>query len=99
MMVVANDLTLLKLVAMALSLEWSCDVLPFASGRSAQETAKTIIPDLVILDEQLVDPPARELTDRLHSLPGLQRVPTLIVNAATTTLSENQSYPLILLRR
>ena len=97
-MVVANDLTLLKLLDMALILELSCDVLPFASGRSAHETAKRITPDLVILDEQLVDPPAWELTDQLHSIPGLDRMPLLIINAATAMLSESQSYPLILLR-
>jgi response regulator RpfG family c-di-GMP phosphodiesterase len=97
-MVVANDLTLLKLLDMALTLELACDVLPFASGRSAQETAKGIAPDLVILDELLVDPPAWKLTEQLHSIPGLERVPLLIINAATAMLSESQSYPLIVLR-
>jgi response regulator RpfG family c-di-GMP phosphodiesterase len=97
-MVMANDLKLLKLLGMALKLELACDVLTFASGRSAEETAKSVTPDLLILDEQLFDPNARELADRLHSIQGLERVPTLILNAATVSLSESQSYPMILLR-
>lgn len=97
-MVVANDLTLLKLVNMALSLEVACDVLTFASGKSAEETAKSVTPDLFIIDEHLLDLAAGELADKLHSIKGLERVPTLIVNAATVSLSESQSYPMILLR-
>jgi response regulator RpfG family c-di-GMP phosphodiesterase len=97
-MVVANDLTLLKLVNMALSLEVACDVLTFASGKSAEETAKSVTPDLFIIDEHLLDLAAGELADQLHSIKGLERVPTLIVNAATVSLSESQSYPMILLR-
>ena len=97
-MVIANDLKLLKLLGMALKLELACDVLTFASGRSAEETAKSVTPDLLILDEQLFDPHARELADRLHSIKGLERVPTLIVNVATVSLSESQNYPMIVLR-
>ena len=97
-MVVAHDLKLLKLLDMALKLELSCDVLPFASARSAQETAKSVKPDLVILDEQLLDLQAHELADQLHCIKGLERVPTLILNAATVSLSESPCYPLILLR-
>jgi response regulator RpfG family c-di-GMP phosphodiesterase len=97
-MVVANDLTLLKLVNMALSLELACDVLTFASGKSAEETAKRMTPDLFIIDEHLFDLAASELADQLHSIKGLERVPTLILNAATGFLSESQSYPMISLR-
>ncbi len=95
-MVVANDLKLLKLLDMALKLELSCEVLAFASGKSAQESAKRVKPDLFIIDEQLLDLQAHELADELHTFPGLEQVPTLILNAATVSLSE--SYPLILLR-
>lgn len=41
---------------------------------------------------------ARELADQFHSIKGLERGTTLIVNAATVSLSENQNYPMILLR-
>jgi response regulator RpfG family c-di-GMP phosphodiesterase len=97
-MVVTNDLKLLKLLDMALKLELACDVLTFASARSAEETAKSVTPDLVIIDEQLFDHKARELAKQLHSLKRLEQVPTLIVNATTGSLSESQNYPMIVLR-
>jgi response regulator RpfG family c-di-GMP phosphodiesterase len=97
-MVVANDLKLLKLLNMALKLELACDVLTFASGKSAEETAKSVPPDLFIIDEHLLDLKASELADQLHGIKGLERVPTLIFNAATAPLSESQGYPLIVLR-
>jgi response regulator RpfG family c-di-GMP phosphodiesterase len=73
-------------------------VLSFASGRSALETAKNIKPDLLILDEQLIDGNVCELADRLHSIEGCERVPTLFINTVVTPGSKNQSYHTICLR-
>ena len=96
-MVVASDLKLLKLLVMALSLELTCEVLTLDGGRSAEKAAKWIQPDLLILDEHLLDCRARELGTQLHSVTGLERVPTLLINASVLSRSESQSYPTLFL--
>lgn len=97
-MVVTNDLKLLKLLDMALKLELACEVLSFASARSALETAKSVKPDLLILDEHFLDHNVRELADQLHSIKGCERVPTLFINTVVTPGSKNQSYHTFCLR-
>lgn len=79
--VVTPDLTLLKLVDMALKLELACEVLGFTSARSAEETMRSVTPDLVILDEQALDGYAHHLADRLHGTEGSSPVPTLFLNS------------------
>jgi response regulator RpfG family c-di-GMP phosphodiesterase len=96
-MVVANDLKLLKLLDMALSLEVPCKVLTLDSGSSAETAAQRITPDLLILDEHLLDRRARDLGMQLHRVTGLERVPTLLINAAVPSQSDSQSYLTLLL--
>jgi response regulator RpfG family c-di-GMP phosphodiesterase len=96
-MVVANDLKLLKLLDMALKLELACEVLTFASGRSAGEAAKSVKPALLIIVDQLLDRSARVLADRLHSIKGLERVPTLLINTFVPPRRERRSYHTIFL--
>lgn len=96
-MVVATDLKLLKLLDMALSLELESSVLTLDSGSSAETAAQHIKPDLLILDEHLLDRRARDLGTRLHSVTGLERVPTLLINVAVPSQSESQSYPTLFL--
>lgn len=74
--VVTSDLTLLKLVNMALNLELNCEVLGFTSARNAEVTIRSIPPDLVILDESLLDGHAHNLVDQLQSI----QTPTLFLN-------------------
>ena len=90
-LVVASDLKLLKLLDMALSLEFACSVLTLDSGRSAETAVQRITPDLVILDEHLLDRRAADLGIRLHRVAGLEQVPTLFINVAVA--SQSQSYP------
>jgi response regulator RpfG family c-di-GMP phosphodiesterase len=92
-MVVANDLKLLKLLDLALSLELTCEVLTLDSSKSAVAAVKRIKPDLLILDEYLLDRKAHDLGTQLHSVTGLEQVPTLLINATVTSQSENKSYP------
>jgi response regulator RpfG family c-di-GMP phosphodiesterase len=80
---------------MALSLELACSVLTLDSGSRAETAAQRIKPDLLILDEYLLDRRARDLGTRLHSLTGLERVPTLLINVAVP--SQSQSYPTLFL--
>jgi response regulator RpfG family c-di-GMP phosphodiesterase len=95
-LVVASDLKLLKLLDMALSLEFACTVLTVESARRAEETAIRITPDLLILDEQLLDHNVADLGARLHRIAGLSQLPTLLLHVAAPSQdqSENQSYPI-----
>src|SRR5690348_10039484 len=95
-LVVTQDLKLLKLLDMALKLEIACAVLGFVSARSAEETAKSVKPALVILDEQFLDGNIRDLSDHLHHIEGLSQVPTLFLNAMD--LSRSQSDHTLFLR-
>src|SRR5579859_5572117 len=92
-MVVANDLKLLKLLDLALSLELTCEVLTVDSGKSAVMAVRRIKPDLLILDDYVLDSKAHDLSTQLHSITGLEQVPTLLINADFTSQSESQSYP------
>lgn len=76
-LVVTPDLTLLKLLSMALKLELDCEVLGFTSSRNAEATMRSISPDLVILDEQFFDGQMQSLADHLHRT----QIPTLFLNA------------------
>ena len=80
-MVVATDLTILKLLGMALKIEYECEVLTFMSERSLLETAKQSTPDLVVVSSQLLGLSALELADRLHGIKGLETVPILLTHA------------------
>jgi hypothetical protein len=92
-MVVANDLKLLKLLNLALSLELTCEVLTLDSSKSAVTAAKSIKPDLLILDEYLLDRKAHDLGTQLHSIMGLEQLPTLLINVPFSSQSESKSYP------
>jgi DNA-binding NtrC family response regulator len=80
-LVIAPHVTLLRLLEMALQLEFACEVLAFVGGRSALETAKTVMPDLVIIHAHLLDLDALELADRLHHMQGFASVPVLLTHA------------------
>lgn len=98
-LVVASDVKLLKLLDMALSLEMACAVLTLDSGRSAVTAVQRIMPDLLILDEHLLDLRARELSAQLHRIARLERMPTLLLNADLSSQNESLSYPMRFLSR
>lgn len=79
--VVTPDLTLLKLVDMALKLELNCEMLGFTSARNAEITMQSLLPDLVILDEQFSDDQMHNLADQLQSA----QIPILFINALEST--------------
>ncbi len=97
-LVVAHDLKFLKLLKLALEIEFECIVLSITSGRSAVETAERARPDLLIIDAYLLDVDALELTDRLHSIKELERVPTLLLNSLAAPRSKLQGDHIIFLR-
>jgi DNA-binding response OmpR family regulator len=82
---------------MALQLEFECEVLSVTRGRSAVETAERVKPDLLIMDFQLIDLDALELSHRLHSIKKLEKVPTILLNSPVLSWSEPQHYHSIFL--
>jgi DNA-binding NtrC family response regulator len=96
-MVVATDPAILKLLSMALKLEYECEILTFTSEGRLLETAKYSKPDLVIIYSQLLGLSALELADRLHSIKGFENVPTILTHAPVASWSQNQHSHLIVL--
>jgi hypothetical protein len=47
----------------------------------------------LILDEQLLDHKARDLSARLHRIAGLEQLPTLFLGVAVPSKMESQGYP------
>ncbi|MGZ3609762.1 MAG: response regulator [Ktedonobacteraceae bacterium] len=91
-LVVAHDPKFLKVLDMALKLEFECAVLSVTGGRSAVGTAERVKPDLFILDYHLLDLGALELSHRLHSIKGLESIPTSLLNSPVRSWSEHQGY-------
>ncbi len=97
-LVVASDRKMLKLLEMALSTEFECELLSISSGRSAAERAKRVRPDLVIIDAHLLDGNTLELAAQLHAIKELESVPTLLVNTPAAWWSTPQRAHTIFLR-
>ncbi len=55
---------------------------------SALEVVDSVKPDLFILDYRLPDLNGLELSDRLHSIEGLETVPTMMISANTLPRNE-----------
>ncbi len=93
MLVVASDPKLLKLLRMALTLEFGCEILTVKSARSAQEIVKRCRPALLILDDQLLNDQTADLDARLHRIAGLEPLPTLFLNATSSSQPDRYAYP------
>ena len=98
-LVVINDLEFNEFLVDALKIKFACEVLSVTTGRSAVEMVKSVKPDLLIIDYQLLDLNALELSDRLHGIKELASVPTIILNLHTTSWSERQRGHIIYLRK
>ena len=96
-LVVASDPKFLKVLEMALKLEFECEVLPVTRGKSAVKTLEHVKPDLFIIDYHLLDFNALELSRQLHSIKKLESVPTVLLNSPVTSWSEHQGYDTIFL--
>jgi DNA-binding response OmpR family regulator len=97
MLVVARDPKMLKLLKMALITEFECDVLSVTSGRNVVETATLFAPDLVIIDAHLLDGTALGLSEPLHAVPELERVPIILLNVLHIPESVSQRDHVIVL--
>ncbi len=96
-LVVASDPKFLKFLEMALQLEFECEVLSITRGRSAVEMAERVKPDLLIIDYDLLDHNALELSHRLHNIKELKSIPTILLNSPGTSWNDSQSYHTIFL--
>ena len=98
-LVVINDLKFHEFLVEALKIKFACEVLSVTTGRSAVETVKSVKPDLLIIDYQLPDLDALELSEWLHGIKELASVPTIILNLHMTSWSERQRGHIIYLRK
>jgi response regulator RpfG family c-di-GMP phosphodiesterase len=96
-LLVAADMSVLKMLEMALKVEYECEVLPFSNGRSALEATKDARPDLMVIHSLLLSLSALDLANQLHSIEGLERVPTILTHAPNASRSESRGQHLIVL--
>ena len=66
---------------------------------SALEVVDAVKPDLFILDYRLPDLNGIELSDRLHSIEGLETVPTMMISANTPPHKELQQRHITYLKK
>lgn len=96
-LVVASDPKFLKVLEMALKLEFECEVLSLTRAKRAVEMSEHVKPDLFIIDYHLLDFNTLELSRQLHSIEKLESVPTVLLNSPITSWSEHQGYDTIFL--
>jgi PleD family two-component response regulator len=96
-LLVATDASVLKMLQMALKIEYLCKVLPFSNGRSALEAVKSVRPDLIVIHSLLLGLNALELAAQLHSIEGRANVPVLLTHAPVASYSDGQEPHLIVL--
>jgi PleD family two-component response regulator len=96
-LVVATDASVLKMLQMALKVEYVCEVLPFSNGRSALEAVKSVRPDLILIHSLLLGLNALELAAQLHSIEGRASVPVLLAHAPVASYRDDQEPYLIVL--
>lgn len=66
---------------------------------SALEVVDSVKPDLLILDYRLPDLNGLELSDRLHSIKGLETVPTMMISANALPRNELQQRHITYLKK
>jgi len=80
-LIVEDDTSIGEVLVYAISQATSYTALTVSDGFEALEIIKGVKPDLFILDYQLPRMTGIELYDRLHSLQGLEHIPTIIMSA------------------
>jgi PleD family two-component response regulator len=96
-LVVASDPKFLKVLEMALKLEFEHEILSLTRGKRAVDLSMRVKPDLFIIDYHLLDLSAFELSRRLHTIEDLESVPTIVLNSPVTSWSEPQRHHTIFL--
>ncbi|HEY0752592.1 MAG TPA: response regulator [Ktedonobacteraceae bacterium] len=80
-MIVEDDIYIGAFLVEAITGETPYEALLVANGLEALEAIKHLKPNLMILDYHLPGINGLELYDRVHSLPEMQQVPTIMMSA------------------
>lgn len=80
-LLVEDDEDISYFMTQVLTQETPYEALHVPDATSALEVADSVKPDLFILDYRLPDLNGLELSDRLHSIEGLETVPTMMISA------------------
>lgn len=80
-LVVEDDENIGTLLVQFISQETSYRAILVTDGYQAFRVIEEMLPDLFVLDYQMPGMNGLELYDRLHSTPGLETVPAILVSA------------------
>ena len=98
-LVIEYELTLNALLVDALQMEFAAVVHAVTTGRSALKTARMVVPTIFIIDCELPDMDAAELSDRLHAIKHLEHIPTILIDSRAESLHESKRYLVLSLRK
>lgn len=88
-LIISPDPIQLKMLSMALQLEWNCEVFSCESIQQAERRITTLTPDLVILEALSLESAALPLAEKLRQPSGGSELPVLVLNAAIASQSEH----------
>ncbi len=97
-LVVASDRSKLKLLHLALTVHYACEVIGVHTACDVLTTATQLKPACVVMDVQPFERQALTLIDQLHALEGLEHMPILLTHSLDDFNGAQQKPHLILLR-
>lgn len=98
-LLVEDDEDISFFMTQVLEQETPYEALHVPDATSALEVVDSVKPDLFILDYRLPDLNGLELSDRLHSIEGLETVPTMMISANTLPRNELQQRHITYLKK
>ena len=81
-LIVEDDENIGEFISEAIKEETPYHPLHVTNAAQALEAVQSVTPSVVLLDYDLPGIDGLELADRLHALPGLETVPTMMVSAS-----------------
>jgi PAS domain S-box-containing protein len=88
---VVDDVAANRAMALDMLSQFGFDVFEAADGLGAQEKARTVRPDLILMDIVMRGMDGLEATRRLRQLPGLEEVPIIAMSARASSSDEEKS--------
>lgn len=98
-LLVEDDEDISFFMTQVLASETPYEAVRVPDATSALEVVDAIKPDLFILDYRLPDLNGLELSDRLHSIEGLETVPTMMISANILPRNELQQRHITYLKK
>jgi DNA-binding response OmpR family regulator len=99
LLLVEDDEDIGEFIVQVLNDETPYSALHVNDAIQALETVGSIKPNLFILDYHLPGIDGLELSDRLHSIEGLETTPTLMLSAHPPSLKELRQRQIVLLKK